>query len=128
MIREFAVSQLGLKTALDSVKQSCRELQIDDQVANRLCVIVDETVANMLMHGGLDADAEFHLALSQLDSGARLEIRDPGTAFDPIHWPPVGHSGPGGRGITLTRGLAHDISYTRHGDHNVLTVSVFEKH
>ncbi|MEM7176849.1 MAG: ATP-binding protein [Pseudomonadota bacterium] len=126
MIREFAVSQSGLKTALDSVKASCRELKIDDQVANRLCVIVDETVANMLMHGDLDETSEFLLALSHLDSGARLEIRDPGSAFDPIHWPPGGHRGPGGQGIAIARGLAHDITYTRNGEHNVLTVSVFE--
>ncbi|MEM7237740.1 MAG: hypothetical protein AAF501_07955, partial [Pseudomonadota bacterium] len=62
MIRGFAVSQLGLKTALDSVKETCRELQINDEVANRLCVIVDETVANMIMHGGLTDSEEFRLA------------------------------------------------------------------
>lgn len=125
MIRGFAVSQSGLKTALDSVKETCRELQINDEVANRLCVIVDETVANMIMHGGLSDGQEFKLDLSQLASGARLEISDPGIEFDPVHWPPDGHSGPGGRGIALTKGLAHDIEYVRADNRNVLIVSVF---
>lgn len=124
MIRDFAVSQSGLKMALDSIKDSCRELRIDDEVANRLCVIVDETVANMIMHGGLTDSTEFRLALFRIEGGARLEISDPGTEFDPVHWPPDGHSGPGGRGIALTKGLAHAIDYTRTDDRNVLIVSV----
>ncbi|MEM1277945.1 MAG: ATP-binding protein [Pseudomonadota bacterium] len=125
MIRDFAVSNTGLTEALDTVQHVCRENDMSDSIATRLCVIVDETVGNMMMHGGLTEAQSFELSLELVDDGARMEISDPGSAFDPVHWPPDGHSGPGGRGIALTKGLASELSYTRRGDRNVLSVAVF---
>ena len=125
MIRDFAVSNAGLTDALDTVQHVCRENDVSDSVATRLCVIVDETVGNMMMHGGLSKEQTFELEIELIDGGARLSISDPGTAFDPVHWPPDGHSGPGGRGIALTKGLASDLAYSRRGNRNVLTVGVF---
>ncbi|MEM8790711.1 MAG: ATP-binding protein [Pseudomonadota bacterium] len=125
MIREFAVSTAGLTEALDTVQRFCRENEVDDSVTTRLCVIVDETVGNMMMHGELNEAHSFMLEIDLMNDGARILISDPGEEFDPVHWPPEGHTGPGGRGIALTKGLASDLSYERQEGRNVLTVGVY---
>ncbi|MEM0943621.1 MAG: ATP-binding protein [Pseudomonadota bacterium] len=127
MFREFAVSRAGLASAIEAVKQRCQEMGIGPEIANPVCIILDEMVGNMMMHGDLGEASQFTVEVDREEGGARIVISDPGAAFDPLSWPPDSRSGPGGRGIALVKGLASRLAYARSGEQNVLTAWVWPK-
>lgn len=124
MFREFAVSRAGLASAIDHVQETCRALGAGSDIANPLCVILDEMIGNLMTHGQVGPDQVFGLRLTACEAGAELAIRDTGPAFDPLTWPRDGRTGPGGQGIAITKGLAHEVSYARDGPFNLLTAKI----
>ena len=95
----------------------------DDELA-RLCVVIEELVANLYDHGGLTAEDEVELALASEANGIRVSIFDRGTPFDPwaaspkIERPSRG----GGAGIDLVRAWAQPISYRSSAEGNRLEI------
>ncbi|MEM8697815.1 MAG: ATP-binding protein [Pseudomonadota bacterium] len=127
MFREFAVSKSGLAAAIEHVRQSCDQLGLSGDVANPLCVILDEMVGNMMMHGQLGEGSVFALSIGRSGPSGELVLRDRGPSFDPVHWPPDDREGPGGRGLLIARSLADRMDYDRVGEENRLTVTVAAK-
>jgi anti-sigma regulatory factor (Ser/Thr protein kinase) len=84
----------------------------DDEVA-RLCIVIEELVANLYDHGGLTVEDVVELDLALDPDGIRVSIIDRGTAFDPwtaprnVHAPDRGS----GAGIDLIRAWAQFVSY-----------------
>ena len=84
----------------------------DDELA-RLCIVVEEMVANLYDHGNLTENDEVGLDLAVDPDGIRIEITDPGDAFDPWAAPrkPDAIERGGGVGIDIVRAWAEFISY-----------------
>lgn len=84
----------------------------DDELA-RLCVVVEELVANLYDHGGLTDADEVELGFVAEPDGVRVSIVDPGIAFDP--WTSVPRNDRpdrgGGAGIDIVRAWTQLLSY-----------------
>ena len=99
----------------------------EDEVA-RLCIVIEELVANLYDHGGVDADDEVTLSLASESEGIRITLEDGGTPFDPRRSSP-GSSPPdrgGGAGIDIVRAwaLITDYSVTKDGNRLELLLPV----
>jgi anti-sigma regulatory factor (Ser/Thr protein kinase) len=84
----------------------------DDELA-RLCIVIEELVANLFDHGGVTEDDEVELSLLCEPEGIRVSIVDSGTPFDPWATPRrvERRERGGGAGIDIVRAWAHFISY-----------------
>jgi serine/threonine-protein kinase RsbW len=97
----------------------------DDDLA-RLCIIVEELVANLFDHGGLTDLDPIGLSLASTPQGVRLVLVDPGTPFDPRIVDPR-QKRPvrgGGAGIDLVRSWAQFVDYGMHEDGNRLELLI----
>ena len=85
----------------------------DDEMA-RLCVVVEELVANLYDHGSLTDRDEVALDFAVEPEGIRVAISDPGVSFDPWKAPrsPKAIERGGGVGIDIVRAWASFISYS----------------
>lgn len=85
----------------------------DDELA-RLCIVIEELVANLYDHGGLTAQDEVELTLACEPDGIRVAIVDPGTSFDPWSTPRrvEREERGGGAGIDIVRAWAQYVSYS----------------
>ena len=85
----------------------------DDELA-RLCIVVEELVANLYDHGGLTNEDEVALDFAVEPDGIRVAIGDPGASFDPWRTPrnAVPAERGGGVGLDIVRAWASFISYS----------------
>ncbi|MEM9140086.1 MAG: ATP-binding protein [Pseudomonadota bacterium] len=119
----FPVSTDGLADAFDFLAQSVETLGLDETVAQRLSVIVDEMGSNLIRHDPtMTAGDVIRLSLRPVDQGVELRITDPGQPFDPVSFRLPGTPEIGGRGLALIRGLAVSVEYQRLAGANHLTV------
>jgi anti-sigma regulatory factor (Ser/Thr protein kinase) len=96
------------------------DLQGDDLA--RLCIVVEELVANLYDHGGVTGEDEIQLALASDPKGIRMTIIDPGAPFNP--WSrshdAVVTKEEGAAGISLIKAWADLIAYSSSGEGNRL--------
>ncbi len=96
----------------------------DDDLA-RLCVVVEELIANLYDHGGVTEQDEVQFALASDPAGVRVSIIDGGTAFNPWSDPiAAGNGQGGGAGVRLIRAWAQLIRYHSSDDGNQLELLV----
>ena len=84
----------------------------EDETA-RLCIIVEELLANLFDHSGLAENDEVELSLASEPGGIRIVIVDPGPPFDPRS-APTPRERPergGGAGIDIVRAWAEFVDY-----------------
>ena len=93
----------------------------DDELA-RLCIVVEELVANLYDHGGLTEKDEVALDIAVEPEGIRVSIEDPGISFDPWRAPRKADTPErgGNVGIDIVRAWASYISYSPSPDGNRL--------
>lgn len=97
---------------------SCRLAEED---LARLCIIVEELVANLYDHGGLTDRDEVELSLVAEQAQIRVTIVDCGMPFDPRMAPSfVQPERGGGAGLALVRAWAESMSYEVTGAGNRL--------
>lgn len=95
---------------------------LDDDELARLCIVVEELVANLYDHGGLTDLDMVELSLARDPAGIRVVIADTGAPFDPwsalqrVERPERG----GGVGIEIIRAWAQFIGYQSTNDINRL--------
>jgi serine/threonine-protein kinase RsbW len=84
----------------------------DDDLA-RLCIVIEELVANLFDHGGLTEEDEIELLLAADPAGIRVTMLYPGSPFDPWVAPqnPQLPDRGGGAGLALIRAWAQLLSY-----------------
>lgn len=84
-----------------------------DELA-RLCVVVEELVANLYDHGGLTKEDVVALDLMVEPEGIRVCIGDPGASFDPWRAPRKADASErgGNVGIDIVRAWASYLSYS----------------
>jgi serine/threonine-protein kinase RsbW len=109
--------QLGGHDVVSQASQAAREfaetqgLSSDDSA--RICVVIEELIANLIDHGGLTEQDTVELSLGNEAEGIRVVIADHGKPFDPWSAPP-NHEQPergGGVGIEIVRAWAIFIDY-----------------
>lgn len=93
----------------------------DDELA-RLCIVVEELVANLYDHGGLTDQDEVSLEFEVDPDGIRISIADPGAPFNPWSAPRKSQAAErgGGVGIDIARAWAEFVSYGPTPDGNRL--------
>jgi serine/threonine-protein kinase RsbW len=109
--------RLGGSTAVSQATDAARvfgEAQwlTEDELA-RLCIIVEELIANLYDHGGLTEVDTVELSLGSERDGIRIIIADSGKPFDPQS-APTKRQRPergGGVGIDIVRSWAQFVSY-----------------
>lgn len=79
----------------------------------RLCIVIEELVANLYDHGGVTERDEVELSLISDAEGIRVVIIDPGVPFDPWEMPQSSDMPErgGGAGIGIIRAWAQFIDY-----------------
>ena len=80
---------------------------------SRLCVIVEDLIANLYEHGGVEPDEIVEMSLCAEPNHVRMVVTDPGRPFDP-RLARKGRRRPsrgGGAGIDIVRRWASDIDY-----------------
>lgn len=85
----------------------------EDECA-RLCIIIEELIANLFDHGGLSETDEVELSMASEPGGIRIVIVDPGTPFDPRSAPSARERPErgGGAGIDIVRAWAEFVDYS----------------
>lgn len=84
----------------------------NDELA-RICIVIEELVANLYDHGGLTEIDKVELSLASEPGGIRITIADPGKPFDPRAAPTKGQRPErgGGVGIDIVRSWAQFVAY-----------------
>jgi anti-sigma regulatory factor (Ser/Thr protein kinase) len=85
---------------------------LSDGELARLCIIVEELVANLYDHAGLTHQSEIEMTIARVAAGIRISIVDTGIPFDPRTIP---HSERpergGGAGLALVQAWAEILGY-----------------
>lgn len=94
--------------------------------AERLAIIVEEWVANVVEHGAPPADSRIGLRLASDAGRVRITMTDAGHAFDPRA---VAFDGPnldrgGGAGLELMRAWSRVAAYGRRAGRNRLVLEM----
>lgn len=113
---------------LDSVEAFGRENALGADLVHRLCLALDEVVANVIRHAHDDEAAEHRVDVRLwLEGGLVIaEVEDRGRPFDPLQVPPPDLDADvelrpiGGLGLHILRTVMDRLVYERRGDCNVL--------
>ncbi len=115
---------------MDFVEATLAGWRLERVWVDRICLIVDEAVMNIIHHAYPEAPGYLRLSLSFSNQIVRIELRDNGIYFDPTTYPDPDTSLPleereiGGLGIHFMRRMLDSFEYRREGDHNRLVVQV----
>lgn len=100
--------------------------QLSADVADRLAIIVEEWLMNVVEHGRAAPAGQIVLRLDQMGAKLRLSVSDPGVAFDPrlaVFDGPNADRG-GGAGLALIAAWSRIASYRRSGGRNRLVLEL----
>ncbi len=134
-MKEFHATTLKVEfaeivRAADFVDRYTAAHNINSLVSHRINVVLDDVLSNIISHGYDDTEGH-HITL-ELDLGSdRLDVvvTDDGRAFDPLSQPAQDTTADlesmeiRGMGIEILRQLTDEVSYRRHADQNILTLS-----
>ena len=110
--------------AVNATRSFGEALKLADGDLARLCIVVEELIANLYDHGGLTQQDAVMLALSRDPGGIRVSITDGGAAFNPWLAPAVASRRGGGAGIKLVQAWAQLIDYRSTDEGNQLELLV----
>jgi serine/threonine-protein kinase RsbW len=104
---------LAVGDAVAAARGFAETCELASQDIARLCIVVEELIANLYDHGGLTDADQVELRLAAEPDGIRISIADHGTPFDPRTVPPNPERPDrgGGAGIELVRAWARILSY-----------------
>ncbi len=112
--------------ALAAVRDFALANGVEGQDLSRLCVIVEELIANLYEHGGVGPEEIVELSLAPESDGVRIIVTDPGRPFDP-RLAKSGKRRPsrgGGAGIDIVRQWVSQIDYEFEDGRNCLQLLV----
>jgi anti-sigma regulatory factor (Ser/Thr protein kinase) len=73
----------AVSDAANAARNFAVELGLARSNVSRLCVIIEELVANLYEHGGLTGSDAIDLSLFNAPEGISIVLSDPGRPFDP---------------------------------------------
>lgn len=94
--------------------------------ADRLAVVVEEWVANVVEHGAAHPDSRIILRMTHRSDHVRLTVSDAGRPFDPreaVFAGPNAERG-GGAGLELIRAWSRIVDYRRRAGRNRLVLVI----
>ena len=93
---------------------------LEGEAADRLIMVVEEWVANVVEHGGPQGGARIVLRFAWQNGVVRLTFSDAGRPFDPRLAPIAApnHQRGGGAGLALIDSLCRITTYTRRSGRN----------
>ena len=99
--------------ASEAARAFGNEQWLAEEELARLCIVIEELVANLYDHGGVTEKDEVELTLSSEAEGIGVILVDPGIPFDPWEAPhPVETPDRGGgAGIGIVRAWAEFVDY-----------------
>ena len=111
-----------VKDALQMAREFGDRQSLGDHDLARLCVIVEELLANLYDHGGLTAEHPVTLTLRREPRGIGILMIDPAAPFDPRSAPDSEHPPErgGGAGIAIVRAWTEVIDYSATSEGNRL--------
>jgi serine/threonine-protein kinase RsbW len=127
---ELRSERSELSRLLALVEAFGAEHHLSDDAVMNVNLVLDEIVANIIRHGGLDADDRIDVNLALDADTVSIDVTDPGVAFNPLDAPPpildapIAERRPGGLGIHIVKSLARTVSYRRASDRNHLSATV----
>jgi serine/threonine-protein kinase RsbW len=131
--RESNPEQLSLRLegdcaiaqAVDAARAFGQAQRLAGDDLARLCIVVEELIANLYDHGGVTEQDEVQFVLASDPAGIRVSIIDGGLAFNPWSDPIAAENGQGGgAGVRLVRAWAQLIRYQSSDDGNQLELLV----
>jgi anti-sigma regulatory factor (Ser/Thr protein kinase) len=125
--------QLRGHDVVSQASQAAREFAetqgLSSDESARICVVIEELVANLVDHGGLNQEDMVELSLGNEAGGIRIIIADRGRPFDPWSAPP-NHEQPergGGVGIEIVRAWAQFVDYAVTAEGNRLELLLLRR-
>jgi serine/threonine-protein kinase RsbW len=111
--------------AIAAIRGYAQTQSLADEAADRLVLVAEEWVVNILDHSGAAPRSRIVLMLSWAGGRLRLTISDAGRPFDPCTMEDAGPNleRGGGAGIALTRTWC-EMSYARRGGRNRLVLDL----
>lgn len=125
LIVRLAPGPGAVTRALAAARAFADVLRLEDDRADRLAVVVEEWVANIVEHGCPAPRSRVVMRLTCLGDGAvRLAFSDAGVAFDPRGAPDEGPNleRGGGAGLALIRAWCEIEAYERRAGRNRLVL------
>ena len=107
----------NLKSVRSFIKKTGRSLHIDDAVLGDLCLVVDEAVTNVIVHGYAGSEGRIEVELSAEQADLVVRVRDDARPFDGggVEKPHLDESLSertfGGMGVYLIRKLTDDAEF-----------------
>jgi len=131
----LSVNAADVRTASGWLERVSGACGVPAEQIYRLDLCLNETLANIIAHGGTTATAEpvllaLHTQPGKKHSAAALTITDAGKAFDPLTPRPqpapltLAEATPGGLGLTMLSHFSDDLSYRYEDRRNHLTITV----
>jgi serine/threonine-protein kinase RsbW len=102
-------------------------IDLSTEVQHRGELCLNETVANIIRHGG--CTRAITITLGEDGDAVRMTIADDGDPFDPVTYPSadpprtLDEAGAGGLGLRILRASADVLAYRRVGSWNTLTLT-----
>ena len=123
----FPVALASVEQARLALETYLRGFAIGDRVLNRIEVVLEEVVSNVVRHGhGADRitlQAECTGGVLHLSVGDNGPAFDPLAAADPAPFTTLGEATIGGQGIPLIKRLTQSAHYARDGAFNRLDLA-----
>ncbi|WP_197422636.1 MULTISPECIES: ATP-binding protein [unclassified Phenylobacterium] len=122
----LAVERGAVGRALAATRTFCLQAGLGRDAAERLVIVVEEWVANVLEHGAPPPGSRIGLRLAQRSDAIRITMTDAGCPFDPRR---QGFDGPnlergGGAGLELLRAWSRVAAYGRRAGRNRLVLEM----
>ena len=116
----------GVRRGLATAMLFAGREALADEAADKLAIVVEEWLINVVEHGEAAPDSRIALRLERLDDVVRLTVSDAGQAFDPRE---VEFEGPnmergGGAGLALIQAWSRVAAYTRRAGRNRLVLEM----
>jgi len=120
------MAQGSVARAIAIAQRFAEASRLPKSTADRLAIVVEEWVANIVEHGQAPEASRIVLRVERASEGVRLTISDAGVAFDPRE---AQSSGPnpdrgGGVGLDMIRAWSRIASYRRRDGRNRLILEL----
>ena len=105
----------GVRRGLAAAMVFAGDAALDEAAAEKLAIVVEEGLVNVVEHGAAAPDSRIALSLERVDGLVRLTVTDAGQAFDPRE---AVFDGPnlergGGAGLALIQAWTRIAAYRR---------------
>lgn len=122
----FPADDQAVRAALRATKGYVEQAALGGETADKLCIIVEELVVNIVEHGAPPAGSEIALDLATAAGAVILTLSDAGSPFDPREQAAaevIPERG-GAAGLPLVRSWASELDYERRDGRNIVRVTL----